>query len=290
MELFGGNISDNSKKLYLSNIKRLNGNVIPKNTNFLKDTDKINSIIDKYSNNTKKSYYISIVSYLKDKKVPKKTKDYWIDKMNSSNKEFKERSDEKTEKQKDNWIEWDEVLDIHKKMGETLPKKASTEKEYLKCLSYLVLSLYVLISPRRVRDYAEMLVVPEYKETMSKENNYLDVKNKKFVFNTYKTKGAYGQQVEDIPKDLFDILKKMSIPKEKTFEPIEMVLTYKGEKPAGNYITRLLNNVFGKNVSASMLRNIYVSHKLGKTKTETKELAKEMATSTNVLQNVYNKE
>ncbi len=287
---FGGSITESSKKLYEGNIKRLNNGSIPKSTAFLGKFDKINSIIDKYSNNTKKSYYISIVSYLKGKKVPKKTQEYWTDKMNSSNKEFKERSDEKTQKQKDNWINWNEVLDIHKKMGETLPKKVSTEKEYLKCLSYLVLSLYVLIAPRRVKDYAEMLVVPEYKETMSKENNYLDVKNKKFVFNTYKTKGAYGQQVEDIPKDLFDILKKMSIPKEKTFEPIEMVLTYKGEKPAGNYITRLLNNVFGKNVSASMLRNIYVSHKLGNSKNEAKELAKEMATSTNVLQNVYNKE
>ncbi len=290
MELFGGNISDNSKKLYLSNIKRLNGNVIPKNTNFLKDTDKINNIIDKYSNNTKKSYYISIVSYLKDKKVPKKIKDYWIDKMNSSNKEFLERSDEKTEKQKNNWIEWSEVLDIHKNLKETLPKKVSTEKDYIKCLSYLVLSLYVLTAPRRIRDYSEMKVVMEYKDNMDKKYNYLDVKNKKFIFNVYKTKGTYGEQIIDIPNELYDILKVMIIPKIKKFEPFDMILKYNGDKPATNYITRLLNGVFKKNVSASMLRNIYVSEKLGDKKKKEEELSKQMGTSKNVLNNVYNKE
>jgi hypothetical protein len=70
--MFSDNITESSKKLYISNIKRLNNGIIPKTPNFLKDFDKINSIIEKYSQNTKKSYYISIVSYLKDKKVQKK--------------------------------------------------------------------------------------------------------------------------------------------------------------------------------------------------------------------------
>jgi len=288
--MFSDNITESSKKLYTSNIKRLNNGDIPKSASFLKDFDKINSIIEKYSQNTKKSYYISIVSYLKDKKVPKKVKDYWTDKMNEANKKFLETSDEKTQKQKDNWLEWAEVLQIQKQLENDLPKKVTNQKDYQKCLSYLVLSLYTKISPRRVRDYHEMKVVPEYKDTMSKDYNYLDVKNKKFIFNNYKTKGAYGTQEQDIPEDLFSILKKMSIPKEKKFEPIDMILTYDGDKPAGNYITRLLNGVFKKNVSASLLRNIYVSNKLGDTKNEAKELAQEMGSSVNVLNNVYNKE
>jgi hypothetical protein len=72
--MFSDNITESSKKLYLSNIKRLNNGDIPKTPNFLKDFDKINSIIEKYSQNTKKSYYISIVSYLKDKESSKKSK------------------------------------------------------------------------------------------------------------------------------------------------------------------------------------------------------------------------
>jgi hypothetical protein len=288
--MFSDNITESSKKLYISNIKRLNNGIIPKTPNFLKDFDKINSIIEKYSQNTKKSYYISIVSYLKEKKVSKKVKDYWTDKMNEANKKFLDTSDQKTQKQKDNWLEWAEVLQIQKQLENDLPKKVTNQKDYQKCLSYLVLSLYTKIPPRRVRDYHEMKVVNEYKDTMNKDHNYLDVKNKKFIFNNYKTKGAYGTQEQDIPEDLFIILKKMSIPKEKKFEPIDMILTYDGDKPAGNYITRLLNGVFKKNVSASLLRNIYVSNKLGDTKNEAKELATEMGSSVNVLNNVYNKE
>jgi hypothetical protein len=47
--MFSDNISESSKKLYLSNIKRLNNGIIPKTPNFLKDFDKINEIIEKYS-------------------------------------------------------------------------------------------------------------------------------------------------------------------------------------------------------------------------------------------------
>ena len=60
------NLSDSSIKLYTSNIKRLNDNIIPKNLNFLKNTDTILEKIDKYKPTTKRSYLISIVSLLKE--------------------------------------------------------------------------------------------------------------------------------------------------------------------------------------------------------------------------------
>ena len=60
----GKGISDSSKKLYLANLKRLNGGVEPSNYKFLEDTKAIEEKIDKYSQNTKRTYYISIVSFL----------------------------------------------------------------------------------------------------------------------------------------------------------------------------------------------------------------------------------
>ena len=60
--MFSDNITESSKKLYTSNIKRLNNGIIPKTPNFLKYFDKINKIKEKYSSNTKKSYYICIIS------------------------------------------------------------------------------------------------------------------------------------------------------------------------------------------------------------------------------------
>ena len=56
--MFSGNMSENSKKLYTSNIKRLNNGDIPKSASFLKDFDKINEIIeDQIKNDTKKDNY-----------------------------------------------------------------------------------------------------------------------------------------------------------------------------------------------------------------------------------------
>ena len=283
--MFGGSISESSRKLYTSNIKRLNGGKEPKSAVFLNKFDDINAIIDKYADNTKKSYYITIVSYLKDKKASNKTKNYWLEKMNEANKSFRETSGEKTETQKKNWMEWGEVVKLHADYD--LPKKIKDEKEYNQVLYYLILSLYVLTPPRRVVDYEKMKVVADA-SGMDEDFNYLDVKKKQFIFNQYKTKKAYGQQTEDIPDDLYAILKKLVLPKQKNFEPFFLLQDYSGDKVIG--VTRALNKVFGKNISVSMLRNIFVSDKLGGKKDETKELAESMGTSPAVLQNVYSKD
>ena len=135
-----------------------------------------------------------------------------------------------------------------------------------------------------------MKVVPEHSEAMDRDFNYLDVKNQTFVFNNFKTKKTYGTQTEKIPDELFEILKRYVIPSGKKFEPTLIFRTYQGEVPACNYITRLLNSVFNKNVSASMLRNIFLTHKLGGKKSETQDLASAMGTSANTIANVYTKE
>ena len=53
--------------------------------------------IEKFSMNTKKTYYITIVSYLKDKKISKKLIKYYTDKMEELNKTFEDHKGEKTE-------------------------------------------------------------------------------------------------------------------------------------------------------------------------------------------------
>ena len=57
MPLFGGKVlSENTIKLYEANLKRLNDGVLPTSPVFLKDTDAVMQKIEKYSQNTKKSY------------------------------------------------------------------------------------------------------------------------------------------------------------------------------------------------------------------------------------------
>jgi integrase len=273
MELFTDPIAETTLKLYTSNLKRLNGGVLPKGPAFLKKTDDIQAIIDKYATNTKKSYYITIVSYLKGKKVPKKTSQYYYDKMTNSNKEYLETSSQKTPKQEANWMNWEDIVAHYKTL------KPGT-------LEHLLLSLYVLIPPRRSKDYYLMKVVPEYNESMDKAFNYLDWKEKKFIFNNYKTQGKYGAQVVDIPPELWEVLSQMKL--KKKFEPF-FLLNKDGKQLAENGITRILNKCFGKKISSSMLRNIYLTDKYGDVDKEMDKDSTAMGTSKRMVTTVYAK-
>jgi len=275
MSLFGGKVlSENTIKLYEANLKRLNGGVLPTSPTFLKNTDAVMEKIEKFSMNTKKTYFITIVSYLKDKKIPKKVIKFYMDKMDELNKTFEEHKGEKTQTQEKNWIEWDQVIDHYNKLNPA-------------SLAHLVLALFVLQPPRRSKDYFLMKIVPEYNETMNKDFNYLDWKNMRFYFNNYKTKGAYGTQTIDVSPELQEVFHN-HFPLKKKFAPF-FLLQRDGERLPDNGITRILNAIFGKKISVSMLRNIYLSSKYGEQQKAMENDASLMGTSTDMASNVYTK-
>jgi hypothetical protein len=120
--------------------------------------------------------------------------------------------------------------------------------------------MYILLRPVGAEEHLE----PEI-------NNYLDVENHQFIFNVYKTQKFYGTQVEDVPDELFDILKLWI-----KFHPIVNMTS--GRKPREvrlfvnhdgspytlvNFITLRLNRIFEKKVASTMLRHIYITHKFG---------------------------
>ena len=86
----GKGIGDSSKKLYLANLKRLNNGVEPKNYKFLENVQAIEDKIENYAINTKRTYYISIVSFLPEKN---KVRKYYYDKMMQINKETRENTE-----------------------------------------------------------------------------------------------------------------------------------------------------------------------------------------------------
>ena len=191
----GKGISDSSKKLYLANLKRLNGGVEPSNYKFLEDTQSIEEKIEKYS---------QIVNYLPEKN---KLRKFYYDKMQEINKASRDNT-EKSEKQKENWLSQKEILEVYEKLkleAEPLMKKKDYENDTV--MKYVVLSLYVLNPPRRSLDYTKMYVVPIYSDTQDKAYNYLSLKDKTFYFNNYKTKGAYQTQAVKVSDSLFKLLK-----------------------------------------------------------------------------------
>lgn len=292
------NLSDSSIKLYTSNIKRLNDNIIPKNLNFLKNTDTILEKIDKYKPTTKRSYLISIVSLLKEQPKFKSTHSVYYNLMMEANKDLK-INNTKSETQKENWLS---QLDINKVFDELKNeindfnmKKKLTGEEYDKLLNYFLLSLFIYQKPRRNIDYQKMYITKgAVPDGLNNDYNYLDLENNNFIFNNYKTKGTYKTQIIEIEPEMkssIDLFLKFH-PCKKYFKTkkdlIMLLVDYEGKPfPSNNTITRRLNKIFGKNIGVSMLRNIYLTDKFGKDVNELKDTSESMGTSSSTILNNY---
>ena len=275
----GAGLKDSSKKLYLSQLTKLNDGKEPTTYKFLQDTEAIEKKLEKYSVNSKRTFYIAIVSFLPEKN---KIRKFYYDRMMEINKAGRENTD-KSEKQKENWLSQEEVKAIWEKLREEaepiFKKKKLTEAETKLLQSYVILSLYVLQPPRRSLDYTQMIVVPEFNENLDKAFNYLSLKEKMFYFNNYKTAGTYKTQSKPIPEDLFQLLKK--------YRKTGLLLQNGDKALTSPQMTLILNKVFGKKISVSMLRNIYLSSKYGEQSKELAEDTKNMATSISNAMNTY---
>jgi integrase len=275
------NLSENSIKLYMSILKNLNDKKEIKDLKFLSKSKKIFDKIKDYKATTQRNILISIVSVLKALENPL-YKDYYDDMM-KLNKIIDDdtKKNQKTEQQEKNWMKWDEIVNKFNDMNSKLKKSYTniSESQYDDLLDTVILSLYVCLPPRRNKDYLLMKVSKDGKNMTDAKYNYLDMKKKQFIFNNFKTKKAFGQQIIDIPDVCYNLLKKYL--KYKKGESDFLLVKFNGEHlKSDNAITRRLNNVFDKNVSSSMLRHIYLSDKYNGVKEEMKKDSNLMAHST----------
>lgn len=276
-------VTESTASAYVKNLWTLNNKQLFNNLTFLKNTTNIDTILSTYKDNTKKtmlSAVVSVLSLYKDKPSYKKTYLYYHDLMMDKAEEMKNtiNVNEKTEKEKNNWIEWDEVLAkkalIKTFVDQFADNKLITPDQFDILLAYVIICLYTCIPPRR-NDYIDMYFIVSSDEENDKNKNYLDWTNKKFIFNKYKTFKKYGVQTIDIgsneelinalsiylkhhPLNPTPTLKK--IPKNTNFK----LLVFSDGSPlsAVNAITRVLNRIFdGKKIGSSQLRHIYLSSK-----------------------------
>jgi hypothetical protein len=292
-------ITESSLKLYTNNLKRLNDGNEVKNLNFLKDFETIVGKLEHYKPNTRRSYLISVVSFLKEEPKQKKLYDKYYELMMKYNKELAVNNS-KSEAQTANWIDQEDVLKIYAELAERavplIEKKRLTEKEYNSVLDWVILSLYCLQPPRRNADFQLCVAVKKYDaETSDKKFNYLDTTNWKFIFNNFKTAGTYKSQVQPVNDALKEVLQPYLTkvtPLRSEFKKknasIPLLVDYEG-KPfeANNSITRILNKIFGKRIGVSMLRNIYLTNKYGAKVEQLNEDATAMGTSSNVIKDQY---
>lgn len=258
-----GNLSDGSIKTYKSVIgslyKGLGGEESPSKEYFCKNAKKALEHISELSNSKRKTTLSALVVLCDGDKAKDLYRESLMEESDKSREESKDHQNEMTEKQKENWIDWKDVLNLHAQMNKEVSPLFVKEKlnntDFNKIQDYIILSLYVLQDPRRSLDYSCMRIKNIDKK--ANKENYIDGKN--FIFNTYKTANLYGQQKIPINTKLKTVLTKWM--KILNDNDSEYLLISPQTKKCLNVVqlNQRLNKIFGKKVGSSMLRHSYLS-------------------------------
>jgi hypothetical protein len=288
-------LSDKTIQYYLDRAYRLNNKKKFTSIKFLRDTNIIIPLLkENLSTATQKSYSGTLITLLDlyPNKLNKKAIDIYKNFISKEDMDqYIQEQDKKTEKQADNWLNLDELLQIKNKLNEQIKQinfeKKLNQKEYLTILKNFILSLYLNLAPRRSSDYTLMKIGPDEDESY----NYLNLDKKELIFNQYKTKKTYGKQIIDISNNK-ELLEDLDLYLKYRKSDNDFLLIKSNGKPFNqtNDMTKTLNQIFGKKISTQMLRNIYLTSKYGSVKTDLKQDVSEMGTSMKCALNIYSKD
>lgn len=249
------NLSKSSISTYKSILKSIHKASFGDKDIDIKDFDDSKSImkaLDEKPITTRKTI-LSALFVITDNDIYRKK---MLEDIGDYNKEIGKQ--EKTEKQKDNWIEKEDISKLFVKYldnSKLLYKKKNIDMDDLQEIQqFIILCLTsgIYIPPRRSKDYVDFKI----KSIDTKNDNY--VKGSKFYFNSYKTSKTYGLQTVDIPKPLSVILKKWI-----SINPTEYLLfDSKKQKLSNVKLNQRLNRIFdNKAVGVNMLRKGFLTDK-----------------------------
>jgi integrase len=261
------NLSESSLKTYNSILMNLYKKVLPADAiqvevKRFNETDKFLNFLKDFDIGRRKSYLSALVVLTNNEK-------YKTQMMEDGNKfNEKQKLQQKTKKQEDNWVEQDELKEIflkHKKWAESIYKLKSNKKEYIQDIqNFIILSLVsgFFIPVRRLLDWSEMVVSNTGE---SKTENYLKINKNKYTFhfNRYKTNNVYGEQIVEVPKELVSILKKwIALLKSVYPQNNHLLVDSVGNKLTPSKLNQRLNKILGKSRSVNALRHSNISEKL----------------------------
>jgi len=282
-------VSPSSCKLYLFQLRQLNGSEPIESIDFLRDVPRVLKHLEKYKSSTIRTKLISVVACLKTMDEPELLKEY-----SEIVKQINDNTDNttKSENKEKNWMSKNDIMELWNKYNNEVStfanKRKITEKQQEILLRFMVLSLYTLISPRRNMDYHKMIIVKKITPDLSNEFNYLDLKNKSFSFRNYKTSKVYAEQNENIPEQLWNVIKIYL--KHHSKECDFFLCIDNKPLPHSNSITLILNSIFGKKIGCSLLRNIFMTNNFKELQPmleDLKQKCKELGTSPATAMNNY---
>jgi len=252
-------LSESSLKTYKSILSNLYKKIFPSDKEI--DLNKFSTQCKKFLNFlsdydcSKRKTYLSALTVL----CPKI--EQYRELMNQDGKKYndEQKNQEKTEKQKENWVEQDELHNIFVELENEATKlyklKNLSMTDIQKIQNYIILCLVSgqFINIRRSLDWTEMKI----KDFVEDEDNYL--KKDVFTFNKYKTAKfkQFGEQEVKLPKPLNKIIKKWL-----KINPTEYLLfDSQKSKLTPTKLTQRLNKILGKKASINILRHSYLSDK-----------------------------
>ena len=309
------NLKTNTIKQYETHLNKLKKIFESDNWDFLSDPEKVNEALkDKAYTSRRNSFNAIIVLLMALNHDDKYTE--LIEKYDKMRNELNSKYDEEmssgkiSEKQKNNFVEYEKVEEMIKTMENEIKSQGLKKKEKLTGKEKELLMVYTLYNmliriPTRNDMAGQSLISKTAYNKLSdeekKNNNYLvKEKGKMFgVYNEYKTSKKYGEKKIDIPKDLEKIL-NMFI--KKTGKKMGDVLftSSTGNPLSRNMISQLLMKTSKKylnaSVSTTLMRKIVASYhfgadsEFGKLKQKQEELADKMGHDPATMDKVYIKE
>lgn len=260
-------IKENRPKIADSSLKTYTSFVVNLYKKVAKD-DKLEKALDFFTKNTKE-----VMDFLKD--VPpsrrrnimsslvvfteknERAADQYRKQLMDDKKDYEnDQKDQKmSETQKENWVSQDEVKKLYDQMDKEnrplLTRESLKEREFQQLQNFVILALYHLQPPRRLKDYTEM----KLREVDEKTDNFIKANN--LVFNVYKTAKTHGQEKVALNPKLKFILNQW-----KRLNPNEYLLVAKnGKKLSSSQLQQRLNAILGKKASVNILRHSFLSEK-----------------------------
>jgi len=265
------NLSDGSIKTYSSILRNLHKKVFENQEIEKSNFDKCNKVLEHLKDMppNKRKTILSALVVLTDK-------DEYRNVMNGDVSDYNKEIDkqEKTETQRENWIETDEIREVFNRLENDakilFKKQNKTNADIQQIQNYIIVSLLggIFIPPRRSLDYCSMKI----KNINKDEDNYIN-KNK-FVFNKYKTAKTYGQQDLEIPQQLKNILNRWIAINDGEY----LLRDKNGNQMTSTKLNQYMNRIFGgKKIAVNSMRHTYLTDKYKKTSEETKKLEKDMS-------------
>jgi hypothetical protein len=286
-------LKDSSIKAYLQSIKKLSKELFNSNKpniQYLKDHESIISYLenDVKSISTKKGICTAIIVLIKSNETFRIENKKLVDIYSEYHKKIAAiqndnyLDNEKTEKEKSNWVTRDDIRNIIDKLSKSFlagDKKIGKRIRVDNAQMHLVLNLYTMLPPVR-NDYAMTKIIngkyhdidPEKLDKCYNHINIIEDTGKLYLCN-YKTSTHYGIKTIEIPKELVSIIKKFVNLKREIFgEKLEhqflLINTTNLTPMTKNGLTKYINKIFlPKKVSTTMLRKIYISEQFPVTNT-----------------------